>query len=529
MNTQAIEFVLHVQLGTTEPRYILDNLGMYRKLVSSRSLQDYGHNSFLYTTKESNIQQGVNTGPDLPEVNPAFYYSASPFAVIDNFSAGSTLPKVYVYLDGFNDAFEARDRAILETPRAMDIMIYDTATPGRFKVGYLANQIVTEDQMKNFLSRYTAKDVTELCRVHANPDLFKACNRTDGTYVEIGTTGPQYAWIAAEYRIIQNMQSKLDWYRTQSLQNTQYARHIDSQGAPLPLASPVYRGERDPFAVLDEYENGLKPKVIGFLTAQNEFAARDSAILDPSDNNSLALIYPQSDPTLFKAVYIVDEIATPARVKAFQQKYTKDETYFLMIELAKRPGTACETSPCSLAKDLTAPLGEIVRQWMATLSEAERDAAYSAICPPGSLFNECACVLRQRDPVYQKFILQHEMNDSCWYLPCKNTSTHFVPSGLLRPVCPDTCKIINDYTNINNLVLTDNHNIINCGGSPTPVPVPVPTPVPVPVPVPPPVPQLAKNVSAYEFYGILFGTSAGAILLMIFLKFFNVSSVQNVV
>jgi hypothetical protein len=169
-----IELHIYLQKGTTEPKYLRDKLGMYRKLVSSRSFDDYGQDSFSFYMQEADIQPGVNTGPDLPEVNPDSELTTDPFAVIDRFSAASTLPKVYVYLDGFKDAFAARDAAILDTPRTMDIMVYDTATPGRYKVGYLANQIRTASEMANF-KRLFPDQVAELCLVHQDPALFTEC------------------------------------------------------------------------------------------------------------------------------------------------------------------------------------------------------------------------------------------------------------------------------------------------------------------------------------------------------------------
>jgi hypothetical protein len=173
MTTLPIDLVLHVKPGTTQPQYLLDNYDEFRKLASARSLKDYGHDNFKYTTIESVIEEGVNTGPDLPEVNPAFFYNDDPFQVLADFESDSNVEKVYGFIKAA-DVYAARDLAILESPRAMDIMIDVTNTPGLFKVGYIANQIETASQMANF-KRLFPDVVEELCEVHEDPTLFTEC------------------------------------------------------------------------------------------------------------------------------------------------------------------------------------------------------------------------------------------------------------------------------------------------------------------------------------------------------------------
>jgi len=105
------------------------------------------------------------------------------------------------------------------------------------------------------------------------------------------------------------------------------------------------------------------------------------------------------------------------------------------------------------------------RQWYTSIPDPDRDNAADYICQKHPFFEECRCMQRNLDPIYNTIRKYQWGSDTCWWRPCKEPATHHVPSTMVVPEeCPQACRTILDVAGTidGDLNITDWQQSVDC-------------------------------------------------------------------
>jgi hypothetical protein len=161
----------------------------------------------------------------------------------------------------------------------------------------------------------------------------------------------------------------------------------------------------------------------------------------------------------------------------------------------------------------------ICTNWFNNLKAKESDAFIAQVCKEHEDLDECKCVTRESDPIYQAVSTTKPVSDGCWWKPCKNTGTNLVPSLLRNPTCPSNlCETsINVDRTKHDVSIKDINNYITCGYNP-PKPKPKPDPIPPkPKPKPDPGPEPGPEPGPTPRINLLYVGVGVAILVILLL------------
>jgi hypothetical protein len=75
--------------------------------------------------------------------------------------------------------------------------------------------------------------------------------------------------------------------------------------------------------------------------------------------------------------------------------------------------------------------GDYCRDLFNKKSDVEKDISIFNYCTRNNT-DECKCVNRASDPEYVKLKQGNPFLDSCWYIPCANSTRYLIPSELKR-------------------------------------------------------------------------------------------------
>jgi hypothetical protein len=107
--------------------------------------------------------------------------------------------------------------------------------------------------------------------------------------------------------------------------------------------------------------------------------------------------------------------------------------------------------------------GDYCRDLFNKKSDVEKDISIFNYCTRNNT-NECKCVNRVCDPDYLKLKQGNPFLDSCWYIPCANSTRYLIPSELKRQgECPDNiCQIVFDISQAHDVDIDHIKADINC-------------------------------------------------------------------
>jgi len=107
--------------------------------------------------------------------------------------------------------------------------------------------------------------------------------------------------------------------------------------------------------------------------------------------------------------------------------------------------------------------GDYCRDLFNKKSDVEKDISIFNYCTRNNT-NECKCVNRVYDPAYIKLKQGNPFLDSCWYIPCANSTRYLIPSELKRQgECPDNiCQIVFDISQAHDVDIDHIKADINC-------------------------------------------------------------------
>ena len=216
---------------------------------------------------------------------------------------------------------------------------------------------------------------------------------------------------------------------------------------------------------IQDWEIGTNSCCSGFCTSQPTCAKPERAECDigRSSNDLDPLIsfgWDREAPNL-KCVYNLDDIDTRAQVLAYQDKFGENsdiEAKYCIQKVSECPEGMNE---CSRLKSIGEG-GNECRVWFESQEPNIKDATILNYC---LLHNteDCKCVNRADDPVYQSAKAGHSINDGCWYTACAGSGKYLVPSQLANPTCPDKmCQVLYDIYQDGNVDLDNIQNDIVC-------------------------------------------------------------------
>ena len=209
---------------------------------------------------------------------------------------------------------------------------------------------------------------------------------------------------------------------------------------------------------------------------------------DGRPTEDVYITYSNKDMTQITCSYLVDQITTPGQIQTFKSKFSSQSFDVLMSLIAVRNTTNCPPSlgsPCSGLMGLD-DISKLIQEWIRSKPPGVINAVQQNICNSTRGLKECGCINRINDPGYTQLAGKINSPDSCWYLPCSNSSQNLISPELTNPTCPNMCQIIYDLTNTGSLTNLNKTNIINCSNySPIPTPPPPPPSLPPPPPSPP--------------------------------------------
>ena len=223
----------------------------------------------------------------------------------------------------------------------------------------------------------------------------------------------------------------------------------------LPEINPARRQDADVDDIIFKFESEDEPKVFGrrdqispqiCKLTMNEYGYGNEDFLMDTKNN--------------KCQYLVRQFTNTSQLKQFLTQFGQVDYNVLMGRLP----LAADSGKTSLLKG-TDDLAIYYQQWLTTQPLGVKNSIINAYCTQNPTAKECLCVMRHLDADYKKFAQFNNFPDSCWFLPCKNSTEFNVPSDLLRPTCPNVCQQLTQFIDNQNIKLSENSNIINCNSS----------------------------------------------------------------
>lgn len=111
--------------------------------------------------------------------------------------------------------------------------------------------------------------------------------------------------------------------------------------------------------------------------------------------------------------------------------------------------------------------GDKCRTWYADLVQKnQQDSVIQSICSGiyGEELPECRCANKSSDPIYEKMGQFQAMNDGCWWLPCKDSTSNLIPTAETKPKCPDNiCQVVWNFVDDKTIDVDNVKSSIDCG------------------------------------------------------------------
>ena len=102
------------------------------------------------------------------------------------------------------------------------------------------------------------------------------------------------------------------------------------------------------------------------------------------------------------------------------------------------------------------------KQWRESLTPSQRDSLGVFICRKHPRLEECRCVNRSLDPIYEAAGGVEWGNDGCWWKPCRDDKQYHIPSTIIQGMsCPNSCRQILNVAG-NNVLIDDFKQSIRC-------------------------------------------------------------------
>lgn len=168
--------------------------------------------------------------------------------------------------------------------------------------------------------------------------------------------------------------------------------------------------------------------------------------------------YPQPSPgsRALHCNFAPDRIDTPQQLAAWMARFqTHDENARQVLQ------NVCSQKDGKRTIGWTNP---ICQQWLAAASTADRDAYSQFVCGQHPDLEECRCVNRSQDKLYQGIDGARWGNDGCWWRPCQDPEKYHIPSTVAQAeYCPQSCRqILTIAGNLQNLTIQDFQQSIAC-------------------------------------------------------------------
>ncbi|BCB67432.1 putative myristoylated membrane protein [Lymphocystis disease virus 2] len=110
--------------------------------------------------------------------------------------------------------------------------------------------------------------------------------------------------------------------------------------------------------------------------------------------------------------------------------------------------------------------------WLNQASPVVKTVAINNYCKKYKNSEDCKCINRVNDPLYQKIKSSKNFSDACWYVPCAADPTQLKSSDLENPICPTSyCQSIVQVMQARDVSIKDVSGKINCDFTQTKSPV----------------------------------------------------------
>lgn len=168
--------------------------------------------------------------------------------------------------------------------------------------------------------------------------------------------------------------------------------------------------------------------------------------------------YPRPSPTsrALHCQFERDRIDAPGQLEQWMRRFqTHDENARQVLQ------SICSQKNGDRTLGWTNP---ICQQWLAAASTADRDAYNQFVCGQHPDLEECRCVNRSRDKLYQSVEGSRWGNDGCWWRPCQDPEKYHIPSTIAQAqYCPQSCRqILNIAGNLTDLTIENFEQSIAC-------------------------------------------------------------------
>lgn len=199
---------------------------------------------------------------------------------------------------------------------------------------------------------------------------------------------------------------------------------------------------------------------------------------DKTGQNPLTHVSWNREAPALKCQFDLAKINTKAQVDNFKDKFGNNSA--LMSKFCTQKVEECpdKIKGCSRLMS-TGDGSDICRAWFQGQSNATKDAMIQSYCIHNNT-DDCKCINRANNDVYNAVKPGKIINDGCWFTPCANASKFLVPSNLHNPTCPsNVCDVIYNIVEDRDVDISDITNEVECdfsGHILSPGPGPTPKP-----------------------------------------------------
>lgn len=190
--------------------------------------------------------------------------------------------------------------------------------------------------------------------------------------------------------------------------------------------------------------------------------------------------YTRGEPV--KCIYEAGAVQTLEDINTWIRNFGRDDTLKQKILprfcSQKRSGADCAENTCKLKANQQGCVptctvfnavggeGEICREWkneMRTKDPSLHDTTLENACKTHKT-DDCDCILRGSDPLYQQLKQGKPYEDRCWWTPCANPSSFLVKTNDQGGACPSTiCQQIINAAGLNDTSISLNNQWkLNC-------------------------------------------------------------------
>jgi hypothetical protein len=130
------------------------------------------------------------------------------------------------------------------------------------------------------------------------------------------------------------------------------------------------------------------------------------------------------------------------------------------------PTTGAPMTKCSRVRQ-KGVAGDTCRAWFNNRTSAQKDTLMNNVCGSNLDAPECKCVMRGHDEIYRSIGSIKDINDGCWWVPCKDSTNFFVPDSVKKPTCPSAvCSAVLNVVQDRDVNINNVANYISCNLTP---------------------------------------------------------------